>query len=202
MKTDSYLLFLKNYLAEHKQDFVASHETNNISAPEKILDTGLRVSHSPYGRKIQRCIRDDGSIDLERAFMATMFILEEETFERDMFYFESPTAPVVINIPEALLKATDAKPNSENTVKFFAGFGFEARPTENNRCGEVTPLESRKGANVRLLPSCFVAGHFDIQKGVFIENEKHISKLPQAEQDKIIAKYLDKFKALSTSQPQ
>ena len=202
MKTDSFYLFLKKYTAEHPADFVASHETNNASAPTKILETGLRVSHSPYGRKFRHFLNEDGTLDLESAFMATMSITDSKSLENDKFYFESPTAPVVINIPKKLLSAVDAKTNSEATPQFFAGYGFEAHPTEMNRCGEITPLESRKNANVRLLPTCFIAGYFDPVKETFIENEKHFSKLPQAEQDKILREYTAKHELLNQSQPQ
>ena len=203
MKTDSYYLFLKKYTAEHPADFVASHETNNNSIPERILQTGLRVSHSPYSRKIQHCLNSDGSIDLERAFVATMFVLDSNAVDKNKFYLETPTAPMVINIPSSLLKIIGAKTTDDSAHEFFSKFGYEERPTENEgRCGKVTPLETSKGANIRLLPTCFIAGYFDPVKEVFIENDKHFSKLPQAEQEKIIKEYTQKFELLNQSQPQ
>ena len=203
MKTDAYFLFLKKYLAEHPEDFVASHETNNSSVPERVLSTGLRVSHSPYGRKFTRCLNDDGSIDFERAFMATMFVLDNKTFDQNKFYFESPTAPIIINIPTELLKIVDAKNTSEDAHKFFSGYGYEEYPTENEgRCGKITHLESSKGANVRILPSCFIVGYYDPVKEVFVENDKHFTKLPKEEQEKIIQEYTKKFELLNQNQPQ
>ena len=203
MKTDSYYLFLKKYKTEHKTDFVASHETNNSNIPTEILTTGLRVSHSPYGRKIRRCINENGSINLERAFMATMSVIDEKTIDRDKFYFENVTAPIIINIPENLLKITGTRTTDEFAHHFFSGYGHEERPTESeSRCGKITPLKTSKGANVRLLPAYFIAGHFDPVKEIFVENDKHFSKLPQEEQDKIIKEYTEMFELLNQNQPE
>ena len=180
MQTDAYYLFLKKYTAEHSDDFIASHETNNASVPERILQTGLRVSHSPYGRKIRRCLNDDGSIDLERAFMATMSPVDKNSIETEKSCFCSPTSPIVILIPEEVLKVANLKPTEPDVHEFFSGYAFEEFPTENEgRCGKVTPLANSKGANIRLLPTCFIAGYFDPVKEEFIENDKHFSKLPK-----------------------
>ncbi len=112
MITDSYYTFLKNYIAQHPEDFIASHETNNANTPEKIKATGLRVTHSPYGKKIRHAKDENGKIDLERAFMATMYVVDGESLEKDKFYFQSPTAPLIINIPKTLLTITGiSKPN-------------------------------------------------------------------------------------------
>ena len=203
MRTDSYYLFLKKYTAEHTEDFVASHETNNSNIPERIFETGLRVSYSPYGTKFKRCLNDDGSIDFERAFMATMFVLDSTSVDKNKFYLETPTAPMVINIPAELLKITGSKTTNDTAHEFFSGYGYEERPTENEgRCGKITLLESSKGANVRLLPTCFIAGYFDPVKETFVENNKHFSKLPKEEQQKIIEEFTHKFELLNQNQPQ
>ena len=203
MKTESYYKFLKKYIAEHPQDFIASHETNNASVPERILQTGLRVSHSPYGRKIRFFKRDNGSINLDKAFIATMIVTDSASIDKNKLYFETPTAPIVINIPSSLLKITGSKTTDISAHEFFSGYGFEEFPTETEgKCGKVTPLKSSKGANIRLLPTCFIAGYFDPEKEVFIENEKHFSKLPQEEQDKIIEEFAQKFELSNQRQPQ
>ena len=204
MKTDSYYLFLKKYLAEHKEDFIASHETNNPNVPNRILSTGLRVSHSPYGKKFRHCVNEDGSIDFKRSFMATMFVLDSKTLDDSKFYFENPTAPIIINIPAELLKIIDAKNTDEYTHHFFSEYGFEERPVEGEgRCGKITPLESSKGANVMILPSYFIVGYYDPVKEVFVKNDKHFSNLSQEEQEKIIKFFMEKQEHLdSQSQPQ
>lgn len=202
MQTDIYYSFLKKYIAEHRSDFVASHETNNTSVPENILQTGLRVSHSPYGRKFLRCLNDDGSIDFDRVFMATMTPVDEKILETDEFCFTSPTAPIVILIPEEMLKVAGLKPTTLDVHKFFSKYGFEQRPTGMDRCGTITPLETSKGANIRLLPTHFIAGYFDIEKGVFVENEKHFSKLPKENQTQIINELKLEIENLNLSQPQ
>lgn len=203
MKTNSYYLFLKKYIDEHTADFVASHETNNSKIPETILQTGLRVSHSPYGTKFKHCLNDDGSIDFERAFMTTMLVVDNNSVDKNKFYLETPTAPIIVNIPAELLKITGSKTTDDTAHEFFSGYGYEERPTEPNcRCGKITPLPSKKGANVRLLPACFVAGHFDPVKEIFVENDKHFSKLPQEEQDKIIKEYTEMFELLNQNQPE
>lgn len=202
MKTDSYYLFIKKYAEEHSDDFVASHETNNTSVPERILQTGLRVSHSPYGRKINFFKKEDGSIDLDKAFIATMYILDASSIENSKFYLETPTAPVVINIPKELLETVDAKTNADETPQFFAIYGHEEYPVENEgKCGKITPLETSKGANIRLLPTCFIAGYFDPVKEVFVENDKHFSKLSKEEQVRILNQYTLKFEQ-TQNQPQ
>ena len=204
MRTDSFYLFLKKYINDHPNDFIACHETNNPATPEKIIETGLRVSHSPYGKKIRRCIDDHGKIDLDRAFMATMTPVNNKNIDQNKFYLETPTAPIVINIPDELLKIALINPTDEDAHKFFCSYGFEEPLTGTDRCGKITPLspENKNKANVRFLPSFLVAGHFNPENGEFIENNKHFSKLPKEEQDKIIQECSSKYKIICQNQPQ
>ena len=204
MKTEAYYLFLQKYIAEHSDDFVASHETNSVSVPEKILSSGLRVSHSPYGRKIRHFTNESGKIDLEHAFMATMDVIDSKSLTQNKFFYENPTAPVVINIPRQLLNTADISHTDEDTHKFFCGYGFEEQPAESERCGKITPLSSDDAdkANVRVLPSFLIAGYFNPESGRFIENDKHFSKLPKEEQDKIIQQYTKMYELLNQNQPQ
>ena len=202
MRTDSYYNFLEKYVPEHTGDFIASHETNNANVPEKIFLTGLRVTHSPYGRKIRRFINENGSINLDCAFMATMSPVDSKSLKQDKMYFETPTAPIIINIPKELLEITGESASNEDCFEFFCGYGYEERPTGTDRCGKITPLESEQNANVRLLPSYLIAGTFNPETNKFIENDKHFSKLPKEEQDKIINNLKLKYELLNQSQPQ
>ena len=204
MITDSYYTFLKNYISQHPEDFIASHETNGINTPAKIQATGLRVSHSPYGKKIRHVKDENGKIDLERAFMATMYVIDDKSLENDKFYFQNPTAPVIINIPKNLLAIVDISKTNEDAHQFFCGYGYEERPSENERCGKITlisPEDSDK-ANVRILPSFLIAGYFNPETEEFVENDKHFSKLSKKEQEQIIQNFKLKYELTTQNQPQ
>ena len=202
MHTNSYFLFLKNYINEHPDNFVASHETNNPTTPQKIFDTGLRVTHSPYGRKIRNFINENDSIDLDNAFMSTFSVVDIKKIDNEKFFYQSPIAPIIINIPKELLEITAESAVNEYCFKIFCGYGHEERPTGTDRCGNITPIENEKNANVRLLPSYLIAGTFNTQTGVFEENDKYFSKLPEKERNKIKENLTKKYELLSQSQPQ
>ena len=202
MQTDSYFSFLKNYLHEHPDDFVASHETNNPDTPQKIINTGLRVTHSPYGRKIRHFINENGSINLDNAFMATFSVLDAKKIDNEKFLYETPTAPIIINIPKELLEIAEEVSTNEDCFKFFCGYGYEERPTGTDRCGKVTPLDDEKNANVRLLPNYLIAGSFNPETGKFEKNDKHFTNLSKEEQKKIKDELTKKHELLVQSQPQ
>ena len=136
--------------------------------------------------------------------MATMTPLDSKSIDENKFYLGTPTAPIVINIPDELLKIALISHTDEDAHRFFCGYGFEERPTGADRCGKITPLspEDKNKANVMLLPSFLIAGHFNPENGEFIENNNHFSKLTKPEQDKIVQEYTEKYKLISQSQPQ
>ncbi len=185
---------LEEYYTNNIGCWIGVHDSHREETSPKIELNGLMVSHSPYGKKARRFMDENGNINLDNNFKATMYhlsTLEAPTFE------VLPQSPVLVNIPKEILEAFDKPANIEDSYKDFCVFGYQEPPTQSTdeygfpttTHGDITPKTSSKGANVRIIPSFFVAGHFNMALGDFVENPKHFSHKTPDEQKRIIEFY-------------
>lgn len=191
MTKQEMLLKLQQYVKTHNGDWIGVHDTHKKGISEKIENLGLCVSHNPYGNKVRRFMNESGKIDLSKDFMATMNHLSNEN---DIQLFTTPVEPLIVNIPKQILEMFNKNELDEDSYKIMCMYAFQEPSTkttdENGNFvetrGDIYPQDEPEGANIRLLPACFIAGHFDMESGEFIDNPKHFSKLPPERQQKAI----------------
>jgi len=178
---------LQQYKSSHEGDWIGLHDTHEKGISEKIENTGLCVSYNPYGKKARRFINESGEFDLSNNFMTTMYHLSNDD---KITLLSNPVEPIIVNIPKQILEMFRESELDEQSYQKVCMYGFQQPSTnftdENGNLkvirGDVLPQDQPIGANIRLLPACFVAGHFDMETGSFIENPKHFSKLPPEKQ--------------------
>ena len=197
---------LKEYYDKNQGCWIGLHDPHYEDTSSKIEKNGLLVSHGPYGRKVRGFMDEKGEI-----------VLDERNFKTTMYHSKTGDAPelmtlpqslIVVNIPKEILELFGADSLNEASYQPFCIYGYQEEPIvirdENGffigaKHGDIDPQttivdENGKRANVRVLPACFVAGHFNIETGEFVENDKHFSKLPIEEQKGLVEFFMQFIK--------
>ena len=183
--------WMQEYIYANPDAWIGIHDTHHIGISSKIEVAGLNVSHSPYGRKVRRFKDENGKIDASKNFKATMFHL---TSQQGQPLIINPVDPVIINIHPVILSLFEYDCTNPDAFKDFCLYGIEQPPTTCDETGEVMHGDSSvvskpDEANVRILPSYFIAGHIDMETGTFIENPNYFLNLSKDEKDKIYVAY-------------
>ena len=184
MNVEEFNKNLFNYMINQNGSWIALHDAHNTSLSKTIEENGLCVSYSPYGKKVRRLKDEKGNIDLSQDFMATMYNLKNEDISNSPVSVV-PVCPIIVNIPKELAQIAHIRPGELDAHKVFCGYGFEEFPESGSGRGKMTYQDTPDGANIRMLPSYLIAGHFDTETGNFVENPKHYSKLTPEAQEKI-----------------
>ena len=165
---------INKYAEEHPESWVGLHDSHNIELPKKILDIGLCVSHNPYGKRGR-------NTPVSHNFMATMHhVTERQPVSLPVL----PVAPVLIDIPKEILDLFNATNHDYSSYQYVCLYGHQSLKETTDEFGwkifvrgDITPLETEEGANVRLLPPCFVVGYYNVSTDEFINNPKHFYNL-------------------------
>ena len=192
MELQEYNKLINEKINSHKGDYIGLHDCHLVEIAPSIMSVGLCVSYNPYGKKVRRFMDADGTIDLDKNFVTTMYHLSKNNQE-EYVAKNLPVCPFIISIPKEILDIVEDSCNNEFVYEIMCNYGFQERPKEiklNNGergfvRGDIKLKPTSKGANVRVLPLCFVEGYYDMSTGKFVENPKHYSKLPKQEQTKI-----------------
>ena len=182
MTLDEFNKEINLYIKNNNTSWIALHDAHSIKLIDKIFNSGLCVSHNPFGKRGK-------NIPVEDNFMTTMYYLTSKSVSLQTL----PVAPIIIKIPQEILALYSNNGNEELTYQKFCLYGKQEINTATNydgnteySRGDITPLETAENANVRMLPSYFIAGYYNISTGKFIQNSKHFYNLSKEDQEKVI----------------
>ena len=201
MEKEQFERIINEILKNNPQCWIGIHDCHYKTIGDEINKTGLSVSYNPFGRKVRRFCDENGNIDLTNNFMTTIDYLTNKQYH----CFSLPVEPVIIIISEKVLKKLNLPANEEESYKKVCGYG-KMQLIKNSNIPDilfrlVEPCETKKDANIRLLPSCFVAGYFDMTAEKFVDNPDFFENLSIAKQDEIIEQLI-KFEQEKQSHPQ
>lgn len=214
MELEEYKKIINDIIKKYDGCFIGLHDCHNTSLSDKIEKNGLSVSPSAYGSRIKRkgIMDENGKIDLDRDFQATMYVISNQS-SLESACTCVPVCPIIIVVPKEFIKMTEISPSSEDYIKILSGYGIEDKPKKvigkfgepEVVRGDIRPLTDANGANLRLMESCFVAGHIDIKTGKFVENPQFYGNLSESERQKLfllLSERIKKYQELLQKQPQ
>ena len=183
MTFEEYLTIVGDYARAHENDWMGVHDCHYAGGvAENIERTGLCLSFNPFGKKV-------AGRTLEQNFRRTLYHLNNPS---DKIYV-LPVCPVFVRIPSEILKLAKADKDDLFTHYKLAVPGVMERPyldEQGNVHRSITPASSKDGANINLLPTCFIEGHIDMATEEFVSNPLFYENLSDKEKDEVKARIL------------
>ena len=187
--------FMKQYQKEHTGAWLAYH-MSGTEAWESIEKSGLLATWSPFGKKGRYCTDENGHFDLSKMpFKATMVHAGSGTEQDDILFFDKELSEhfstVIVCIPKQVVDALGGNITDGELYKEVCGYGIMSVVQDEfgtYKLSEIEPCltdEEKKNANVRMVPRCFIAGHFN-ENCEFVENKLYYENLPKKEQEEIV----------------
>lgn len=162
-------------------DWVGVHDCHQSNGLAEIIESsGLCVSHNPYGKQGR-------GLPLENNFRTNMFGLSEDGRIDDMLFMGTVICPVFVIVPRELLELFKVKPTDFDSFKHFCVPGKMEHPEPDSPFRKVTLTNDMADANVNVVPPYLIAGHIDMEAGVFVKNPRFFENLSQKEKQEIIA---------------
>lgn len=206
MENKEYQEMILKIMENNKGAFIGLHDCHDTNLASPILDNGLSVSRSPYSRKYDRYVQFDehGKPNLETSYRATMHELVKNKEDSSPGAFQdiittNPVCPIIIVIPKEIIDLSDVDVTKIDAFKPFTVLGHEEPPVpytdeggfEHYNRGAITPALSQEEANLKIVPTVFIAGYIDMDTGEFVKNPNYYENLPN-DQKAIIKEQFEK----------